>query len=109
MMNMVLPYQCCMPMAKGSLCPVATFEFCTKKTNLCFSSPLLLGRKMPSITGSSSKKTHFYIKKTNSKKYLENGGVLGSMESFFFSEISFYREFKKLLVQQEINKDAFSV
>jgi hypothetical protein len=56
MMNMVLSYQCCMaPMiTKGSLCCVARLGSCTKKTNLCFSTPLLLGWKMPSINRSSS-------------------------------------------------------
>ncbi|XP_059451397.1 uncharacterized protein LOC132182224 [Corylus avellana] len=39
---------------RGSLCHVATLGSCTKKTNLCFSTPLLLGRKMPSINRSSS-------------------------------------------------------
>ena len=36
--------------------------------------------------------------------HLEKGGVLGSIESFFVIEISFNRELKKKIVQQEINK-----
>ncbi|XP_059455160.1 uncharacterized protein LOC132185400 [Corylus avellana] len=42
-------------MTRASLYPVAKLSSCTKKTSLCFSTPLLLWRrKMPSITGSSS-------------------------------------------------------
>jgi hypothetical protein len=56
MMNMVLSYHCCMvPMTTGSLCRVATLGSHTKKTNLCFSTPILLHKqKMPSINRSSS-------------------------------------------------------
>jgi hypothetical protein len=55
-MNMVLSYQCFVaPMiTRGSLSHVVTLGSCTKKTNLCFSTPLLPGRKMPSINRSSS-------------------------------------------------------
>ncbi|XP_059451394.1 uncharacterized protein LOC132182222 [Corylus avellana] len=53
MVNMPLSYQWCMvPMTGGSLCRVATLGSYTKKTNLCFSTPLLLKRKMPSINRS---------------------------------------------------------
>jgi hypothetical protein len=55
MMNMVLSHQCCVvPMTRGSLCRVATLGSCTKKTNLCFSTPLLHGRKITSINRSPS-------------------------------------------------------
>jgi hypothetical protein len=56
MMNMVLSYQCCVaPMIpRRSIPHVVTLGSCTKKTNLCFSTPLLLGQKMPSINRSSS-------------------------------------------------------
>jgi hypothetical protein len=56
MMNLVLSYQCCVaPMIpRRSLSHVVTLGSCTKKTNLCFSTPLLLGRKMHSINRSSS-------------------------------------------------------
>jgi hypothetical protein len=50
MVNMLLSYQWCMvPMTRGSLCRVATLGSYTKKTSLCFSTPL-----MPSINRSSS-------------------------------------------------------
>ncbi|XP_059451393.1 uncharacterized protein LOC132182221 [Corylus avellana] len=39
---------------RDSLSHVATLGSCTKKTNLCFSTPLLLGRKMLSINRTSS-------------------------------------------------------
>jgi hypothetical protein len=43
----------------------------------------------------SSKKAYFDIKKNHSEEFLEKEGILESIESFFISEIDFYRELKK--------------
>lgn len=66
-------------------------SFCFK--NRCLWHPTIALNNF--FLNGSSKKTYFYIKKAYSKKCLEKERILGGLESFFISQISFYGEFKK--------------
>jgi hypothetical protein len=63
--------------------------------NRCLSHPTIAMNNQLEFFNGSSKKAHFYIKKTDSEKYLEKQRASGCVESFFASKISFNGEFKK--------------